>query len=1222
MNWFRSARILLLFAAVAALAVPAFPQGSTATVGGTVRDLSGAVVPAADVLLINTGTENTLRSKTNEVGYYFFAGVIPGAYRVRVESAGMQPFEATLTVQVQQSAVVDPVLKVGQTTSSVEVFDATPVVTTDNPTLSKTLERQRIEQLPINGRSVYTLFQTIPGMEGYRAYGMREGSEELTLDGSAMVDKSTGRANYRAPGLDTIQEFRAEVNNSSARYTRPTTVVLSTKSGTNQIHGTLFETTRNNAIGKARARQDGNTAPKLIRNEFGGTVGGPLVLPKLYNGRNRTFWFTSYEGYRLVNPGTSQQRVPTQKMRDGDFSELVDTQGRVTTIYDPWSTNTQTWSRTPLTYGGQFNRIDPKRQSPMSKYLDSITPLPTMPAANPLLDVNWRGVLDSTSRQWTTSSRFDHRFSGSDLFYARYTQGDYYDYQVNGVPLSDGGANNQVTSAPNKSLAMSWVRTFSPTLVNEFLASGAYENWYIGQKERDKDFNGILGLPNPFGTRTFPQIVTNGFFAYQPINTRAAASTYFIVDDNMTKIAGRHKLEFGAHARKDMVNMLPDQAQAAGSVNPTANATGLYDPATGRTNPGLTRFTGNATASLYLGLASDKAVMNRGNFYGRTAEYALYFQDDYKVTDRLTLRLGLRWEYWPAYHEKNDLLLSFSPEKRAVVLGSPIEKMIALGATFPSVVKQFQEYGVKLISHQEAGLPQSLAYANSKNFGPRLGFAYRALDGNKAFVLRGGFSTSYWTIPMRTWGSNVKSSVPLRGEFSWNLDDAAQSPDGVANYTMRSVPSVVLGVNSLNVIDLNNTSQVTRGASTGLSYFDPRNVTPRTHAWNFTLEKQIFADAAFKASYIGNHSYGLEEWNNYNEVTPTYIWYMNKREPLPTGPLANMLTRDYDKYAYGNLKETRTQGWGNYNGVQLEIERRYSKGVGFQLFYVMSNALKSGGEATAGVVPMPYMFLPGQVPADYAERDRLLNYSRDSAIPKHRVRWNYIVDLPFGKGKFIGRNAGRVLDKFIGGWQLAGTGSLASSYFQLPSDMFPTGNKIEQYGYKHAIQDCRGGTCIPGYLWTNGYIPANRINSYDAKGAPNGVMGVPESYKPAYAPLIPAGQTALPANAPAGTAVASFWDTNTVWIPLNNSSIQRTSWSSLYPPYNNQYLPGIRTWNTDASLMKNVKFESWNLRFTADFFNVLNHPGNPTGVSSAGLLQTRNSGNVARQLQLSLRLGW
>jgi hypothetical protein len=273
MNRSRIAHFLIVFAAIAVMATPAYPQASTATVGGTVRDASGAVVPGAEVQLINTGTDAALRSQTNEVGYYFFAGVIPGPYRVRVEHAGMQPFEAMLTVQVQQSAVVDPVLKVGQASVAVEVLDVTPVVTTDNPTLAKTLERRRIEQLPINGRSVYSLFSTIPGMEGYRAYGMREGSEELTLDGSAMVDKSTGKANYRAPGLDTIQEFRAEVNNSSARYTRPTTVVLSTKSGANQIHGSLFETTRNNAIGKARARQDGNTAPKLIRNEFGGTVG-------------------------------------------------------------------------------------------------------------------------------------------------------------------------------------------------------------------------------------------------------------------------------------------------------------------------------------------------------------------------------------------------------------------------------------------------------------------------------------------------------------------------------------------------------------------------------------------------------------------------------------------------------------------------------------------------------------------------------------------------------------------------------------------------------------------------------------------------------------------------------------------------------------------------------------------------------------------------------------
>ncbi len=1202
--------VLIVFAA------GALPQASIATVSGAVTDITGAVVPNCELTLTNTGTNNVLRTQTNETGSFFFAGVIPGAYRVKAESAGMQAFEATLTVQVQQSVVLAPVLKLGQTATAVEVKDVTPMVTTDTPTISHVLERQRIEQLPINGRSVYSLFSTVPGMEGYRAYGNREGSQELTLDGSAMVNKSTGKANYRAPGLDTIQEFRAETNGSSAKYTRPTTIVLSTKSGSNQLHGSLFETTRNNAIGKARARQDGNTTPTLIRNEFGGTVGGPVEIPKLYSGKNRTFWFTSYEGYRLVSPSTKNFKVPTVAMANGDFSGLVDSQNRLTTIYDPWTTDTKTWKRQPFSYGGRLNVIDPNRQSPLSKYLTSITPLPTN-NINPLLDFNWTGVTEFSSRQWTTSSRFDHRFSDKDSFYARYTQGDYWEYQVNSVPMSDGGANNQLTTAPNKSLAMSWVHTASPTLFNELLTSGAYEFWYVAQKDRTTNFNSIMGLPNPFGTLIFPQIVTNGFFAYQPINARNAASAYYIVDDNVTKIKGRHKFEFGGHLRKDQVNMLPDQAQSAGSVNPLANYTGLYDPATNANSPAATRFTGNQTASMFLGLASDKAVMNRGNFYGRSGEYALYFQDDFKATSRLTLRLGLRWEYWPAYHEKNDLILSFSPEHRSVVLGSPIEKMIALGATFPSVVKQFEAYGVKLMSHKDAGMPRSLQDPNSKNFGPRLGFAYRAFDGPKSFVLRGGFSTSYWSIPMRTWASNVKSSVPLRGEFTYNPDDSSLAPDRMPGWSLRTIPSVVMGANSLNIIDLNNTSQITRGASTGLSYFAPHSVTPRTHQWNMTLEKEIMANLAFKASYIGSHSFGLEEWNNYNEVTPTYVWYTRTGTRLPTGELANMLIRDFDKSAYGNLKEMRTTGWANFNGLQMEVERRFTKGVGFQFFYVMSNALKAGGDATAGVIPGTYMFQPGEVPDNFEARNRLLNYRRDDTIPKHRARWNWIADLPFGKGKFIGGGVNKFLDKFIGGWQIAGMGSLASTYLQLPTDQFPTGQKVEIYGYKHPIQDCRAGSCIPGYLWYNGYIPANRINSVDATGKPNGVMGVPDNYKPASQPLNP-----WPVNPDTKDPRYADFGTNTAYVPLKDGTIQRTTWSDIYAPFNNQFFPGNRSWNMDASLVKNVQFERFNLRFKADFFNVLNHPGNPTSIGSDGALQTRFSGNAARQTQLSLRLGW
>ena len=212
----------------------------------------------------------------------------------------------------------------------------------------------------------------------------------------------------------------------------------------------------------------------------------------------------------------------------------------------------------------------------------------------------------------------------------------------------------------------------------------------------------------------------------------------------------------------------------------------------------------------------------------------------------------------------------------------------------------------------------------------------------------------------------------------------------------------------------------------------------------------------------------------------------------------------------------------------------------------------------------------------------------------------------------------------MGGWQIAGLGNSKTSYWTLPTNIYPaSGNPIEVYGYKYPIQDCQSGDCYPGYLWWNGYIPANRINSVDAKGKPNGIMGVPANYKPAAAPLIPWGQTALPANAPAGTNVSSFWDTNNVWLPLNNGTVQRVAYNDNLHPWRNQYMNGPWQWFQDASLFKvwSVK-ERIMLRFNLDFFNVFNHPNNPTAIADTGILSTRNSGSNARVTQLGLRLSW
>jgi hypothetical protein len=376
-----------------------------------------------------------------------------------------------------------------------------------------------------------------------------------------------------------------------------------------------------------------------------------------------------------------------------------------------------------------------------------------------------------------------------------------------------------------------------------------------------------------------------------------------------------------------------------------------------------------------------------------------------------------------------------------------------------------------------------------------------------------------------------------------------------------------------------------------------------------------------RARYTGSHAADIGQWNTYNNTTPSYIWYATTGQALPTGAYANVATRPFDQQVLGTVAEYINSGYANNESIDLELEHRYARGYAYQLSYVMTNALSTG---SANNVSAPNQFLPGAVPSDYAQRDTFLNYQRDTSIPKQHVRGNFLIDLPIGKGKHFATNANKYLDKAIGGWQLAGIYSLFTNLFALPTGNWNiTGAPIQMYGYQYPIQNCTGGSCVPGYLWWNGYIPANLINSHDAQGNPNGYEGIPANYKPAVTPLIPWGSTAMPANAPAGTNVSQYWDTNTVWVPLKNGTVQRTTYDNGLNPWRNQYLPGPRQWNLDASLFKNIPIhERLNARFAVDFFNVFNHPNNPNTITGDGMLSTRASGLPARVLQLSLRLSW
>ena len=836
----------------------------------------------------------------------------------------------------------------------------------------------------------------------------------------------------------------------------------------------------------------------------------------------------------------------------------------------------------------------------------------------------------SRSPLWYTTGRIDHRFSDRDQVHLTESynmSSTLYPTTAGGVgqPMLNGVAGMEFDSNQMQAWAVTWVHTFSPTFFHEVIGSFKRNEWFGGEVE-NTNWPDKFGLPNPFQTTRWPQIgnLNMGNYGYITNDTKKNHENYFILDDNFTKIKGKHELLFGFHIRRDYLNILAQQRWPAPQLNFDTQATALYDRVNSTsTAPVATPFTGINIANMYLGYARYSNTLGHNWFYLTDMEIAPYFQDNYKLSPRLTLNLGLRWERWSPYHEKNGSNIGFSREKNAVVLSSPLSSFYNFNYTYPSLVNQFQSMGIRFLTYDQAGLPQDQVHPRWKDFSPRAGFAYRALGGKSSFVIRGGYSLSYFNVSLYEWLDNVRSNFPMAASYSYNLNDAAQSPDGVSSYWLRSVPSTIAGVNSAGAVSLDKASGITPGCC-GMFYFNPDQPDTHAHTWNLTVEKEVAANTVARVRYLGNHTSNLYQFYSYNDSTPGYIYYATTGQPLPTGANANIALRPYDNTSgYGQIREYMHTGWAGANGLQLQVERRFTNGYAFQLSYDMMNAFLSTGSGggSAGTIPEVNQYLPGAVPTDYDARNRFLNYQRDTNIPKHRVKWNFLIDLPIGKGKKLFGNASSLVDKFIGGWQLAGVGSLRSNYFSLPASYWNfTGEPVHIYGYKYPIENCTSGVCVPGYLWWNGYIPANQINSRDASGKPNGYMGIPADYKPAATPLIPWGSTAVPANAPAGTSAASYWDTNTVWIPLKNNTVVRTTYNPNLNPFQNQWFPSVRQWSQDASLFKVVQFkERYTVRFNADFFNVFNHPGNPNSIGADGVETVRSSGNSPRTVQLSLR---
>ncbi len=1224
-------RIAFLLVCIGA---PAWSQSSTSTVHGSVRDTSDAVIPTASVTLTETATGVERKTPVNGAGLFVFPGVTPGPYLVTIEAPGMEGFKGSLTVQVQVDAEINAVLKVGTASTTVNVQDITPMVQTDSPTLGHLLETERIQDLPVNGRGYQNLLPTVPNVtwqsQGFgigalvQAFGLRPGTTTLTFDGAAQNEVWEGWDVARTPDLDTIQEMQVETNNSSAKFTRPTTIVMSSKSGTNQIHGGIFYTNRNSGFGVARMRQDTFVkAPYLNRNEWGESVGGPVYIPKIYNGHNRTFFFFSWEDIRNLQYTTSQQSFPTVAMRNGDFRGITDSLGRPYNFYDPFSTQSN-YSRSLVSCNGIVNTICPSQESPTGKYLFAITPLPNLPNVNPLVGQNWVGQIPRTLNQEVKTRRVDHRFSQNDLLYGRVSYGqDNESYQSGGPEMLNGVSGVDQRWWPDLSASINEVHTFSSTLTNELLISGTRDFQRRGSGDFTTNYaQSTLGLPNPFEAANWPSISGTDLSGYSFGGEYFYLITnVFAVQDNATKVKGKHQFQFGYQYRYEGVNksVLP----TSGNYDFSTQATALYDPTSNVASPQAIPQTGLGVANMYLGSMDYGATFARPWVYMVRQEDALYFQDNWKASERLTINAGLRWEYRTPISDRQSALMGFDVSKRAYVLGTSVQRFEALGDTLPSLVNALQGFGGSVETNQQAGLPSTLVYRNFSNFGPRLGFAYRAGNGRKSFVIRGGYRISYYTEPIEDYFNAQQSGALVSATFQNSVSNTTLSPDGLPSYGLRSVPQYVGGLNTPNsIINLNDTRLITPGFS---AYFlDPHQADPRVQDWNLTIEKEIMANTVVRATYLGNHVGRMLQQINYNDSTPSYIWYATQKQPVPTGLYSSVATTPWGNQAYGGVYEYSPVGHSNYNGLSMEFERRFTHGLSIQAFWNLANSMTdvTSGSGSTSSVPTLNAYLPGAVPSDQAARDQFLNYQRYTTVPHQQIRYNFVWEIPVGKGKFLAGGAHGVVDKAIGGWQVAGTGQWKTNYFTLPTGDYPNGTPIEQYGYKYPVQDCRSGICLPAYLYYNGYISAPQINEHNAAGQCIGVCGVPANYKPAASPILPYGATSAP-NAPAGTNFSSFYDTNTVWIPLNNGTVQRTTYNNNLNPWRNQYLPGPNQWFLDASLFKNFQIhEKARFRVNIDFFNALNNPNNPTAVTLDGLLSTRNSGSPARVMQLSGHLNW
>jgi hypothetical protein len=975
----------------------AFPTSvnaqSTAAINGTVRDSSGSIIPAADVVLTNTQTNVERRTVTNDVGIYVFLNIIPGEYRLQASKASFKTSkQSAFTLAVNQTATYDFTLDVGEITQEVTIEAVGAELQASTAELGAVVGQQQVTDLPLNGRNFTQLLSLTPGVSPV-SVSQNNGGWGAITEGSTFSFPSINGQNNRSnffmldgtnnqgaflstyavpPIIDTIHEFKVQSHNDDAEFGGALggIVNVQSRSGSNSFHGSAWEFLRNDAF-DAR-----NTffADKTVfrQNTFGGAVGGPIF-------KNKTFFYGGYEGFRFRRPANTFFRVPTEANLRGDLSDIP------TQIYNPFSTqedpnNPGTFIRDPF----PGNIIPPNLLDPsMVRFAQETLPLPNV-SGNATFN-----ALDSTpfsQVQDNYTFRIDHTLTERDSIWFRWSALRRDNSGSGGRPALEATHEN-----PTKNYAISYVHTFNPSTViqAQYGRVKGEDNGIQSFRGLDPSFAGELGFADTFysqftgGVSIIPGLNVANFFSGGQSNTLDPKWTNIHQwKASGSKISGNHTFKFGGEFDSNTFEAI----YANAAVEFTSAQTN--DPK----NPGST---GSSLASYLLGVPASASRRNVHETTRLGGLLSFYFHDQWKITPKLTMNVGLRFDRTinPPYGangsegENGGIETGAYDLNRGVYIVQKLPPLCSERGRAPCLPS------ATLPEHVEVS-PTGKIYRDINNWGPRFGLAYR-LAANT--VLRGSFGVFY-----DNWAAVTQTAQNYEG--SW--PDVAQQLINNMNTPSPSQP--LPNRTALNPFPTGGEGLFPAPTpfESVLWYMDPNFKNPYSMQWNLGLQHQLNSSTVVSANYVGSGTRRLNIGGYYNVATTP-----GPGEQAPRRPFPYIAPTFFD----------RSWGRANYHSFQFTLDKKYSNGLAYLVSYTYGKSIDIGCSGWYGVegcsIQDPY------------------NFNNDRSVAgfdvTHLLSFAWVYQLPFGPGKrFNPEN--KVVSHIIGNWQVNGITSFISG---LPYDL-------------------------------------------------------------------------------------------------------------------------------------------------------------------------------------------